>query len=241
LNNNLIALHAGKMMGLEGKDTLRNDLLYMDMEGRIVGKKFPFTTPLYYEFSYAFTRPDADGTFHYAKQFDYSIYSVRDTSQPQVFLELDYGKTMATVEDLKGPSMEDFLELQKEGKRLATDNPINTYDQFALINIKSVNTSEKIKVSLILIDKNSGNQTAFGTDSLFSLGNFNGFPISIPRDSYKTHFLFKMEAIDLYQTIHSLSAGQIKILKKKAGGFDRVLDINQEDNPVLVYYRFRDF
>jgi hypothetical protein len=235
LNNNLIALHAGKMTSLKPDDNIRNDLIFMDMQGKIVGRKFPFDMLLWYEFSNAFTRPDADGSYYYSKQFDFNIYRVRDTSQPEVFMRLDYGNSMASLDDLKGPSMEDFMVLQKEGKRLSTDNVINTYRQFALINFTGR------RLTLIVINKKTGEQMMFGTDSLFSMGRYHGLPISIPRDSYKDHFLFRMEAIDLYQAIRTLTEDQIKILKKQVKGFDRILNIKEEDNPVLFYYKFRDF
>ncbi|TSA34175.1 MAG: hypothetical protein D4R64_12460 [Porphyromonadaceae bacterium] len=81
----------------------------------------------------------------------------------------------------------------------------------------------------------------FGADSLSCLGNFHGFPVKIPRDSYKTHFLSMFDAVDLYQIIKSLSSDQINTLKKKIKGFDRILNIKEEDNPVLVYFKFKDF
>jgi hypothetical protein len=61
------------------------------------------------------------------------------------------------------------------------------------------------------------------------------------KDTYKTHFLYTIEAVDLYDLIQKLSPEQIKMLKKQVKGFDRILNIKLEDNPVLVYYRFRDF
>jgi hypothetical protein len=235
LNKNLIALHVGKQTSLEPNDNIRNDLVFLDMQGHIVSRQLPFDKLLWYEFSNAFTRPDADGSYYYSKQFDFNIYKVRDTGQPEVFMRLDYGKSMARLDDLKGPSMEDFLVLQKEGKRLSTDNVINTYRQFALINFTGR------RLTLIVIDKKTKKQMLFGTDSLFSLGNYHGLPVSIPRDSYQDHFLFRMEAIDLYQAIRLLSRDQLEKLKKRITGFDGILNIKEEDNPVLVYFQFRDF
>jgi len=113
LNKNLIALHIGKFNGIKGNDTLKNDLVFLDIEGHIVGRHFPFETPLFFEFGNPFTRPDADGSYYYSKQFDFNIYRVKDTSQPTVFLKLDYGKCMGTLADHKGPPLR-ILEYYKQ-------------------------------------------------------------------------------------------------------------------------------
>jgi hypothetical protein len=93
----------------------------------------------------------------------------------------------------------------------------------------------------VVINKKTLNLKAFGTDSLSSPGNFHGFPLRLPQDTYKNYFLFTMDAVDLSDLIQKLSTEQIKTLKKHIKGFDRILDIKPENNPVLVYYRFRDF
>ena len=235
LNKNTIALHGGKMIGLDGNKPVGSDLVFMDLNGKITGRKFPFSTPLSFEFSNAFTRPNADGSYYYSKQFDFNLYQVKDTSQPDIFLKFDYGKGMVTLDDLKGTGMDGLSILRKEGKTFTIDRPFNTYDQLGLINYKDR------KTSLLIINKKTLKMMAFGTDSLSSPGNFHGFPVRLPVDTYKTHFLYTMDAVDLYDLIQNLSPDQIKTLKKHVKGFDKILSIKQEDNPVLVYYRFRDF
>jgi hypothetical protein len=235
LNKNLIALHGGKMVGLNGTEPEKSDLIFMDLEGKIVARQFPFDNSLRFEFSNAFTRADADGSYYYSKQFDFNLYKIKDTSQPEIFLKFDYGKSMASIDDLTGTDINALGVLRKEGKRFSIDYLLNTYRDLLLYNNKDG------KTSLLLINKKTTNLIAFGVDSLSSLGNFHGFPVKPPRDSYKTHFLSTMDAVDVYDIIHKLSADQIKILKKQVRGFDRILNIKQEDNPVLVYYKFRDF
>lgn len=235
LNKNTIALHGGKMVGLDGNEPMGSDLIFLDLNGKIIGRKFPFTTPLSFEFSNAFTRPNEDGSYYYSKQFDFNLYQVKDTNQPQVYLKFDYGKGMVTLDGLNGTGMDALGVLRKEGKTFSLDQLYNTYRQLGLLNFRDR------KASLLLINKKTLNLKSFGTDSLSSPGNFHGFRVRLPQDTYKDYFLYTLEAVDLYDLIHKLSPEQIKTLKKQIKGFDRILDIKREDNPVLVYYRFRDF
>ena len=83
-------------------------------------------------------------------------------------------------------------------------------------------------------------QTLLGTDSLSSPGNYFGFPIRFFRDSYDDHFLYVMEAMEIHELIASYTEEQKRILAKKIRGFKQLLNIGIDDNPVLVYVRFKN-
>ncbi len=235
LKDGLIAVHCGRMINIYKNDTIKNDMVVMDWDGNIVSRNFPFDYQLQFEFSSAFTGPNADGSYLYSRQLDYNIYRVKDSNPPELFLKLDYGPAMASQKDLEGPSMENLAVLRKEGKIWAIDQVTNSFQHLALANYKDR------KASLLLIDKKSKNLMAFGTDSLSRLGNYFGLPIKIPYYSYKTYFLSLMDAIDVRQLIQSLTADQKRTLTSKVKGFDRILNIAENDNPVLVYFKFRNF
>ncbi|MCK5820310.1 MAG: 6-bladed beta-propeller [Bacteroidales bacterium] len=234
LNNNLIALYLSKMSGFTSVDT-KHDLIFMDLGGNIVAKQFPHNTRLHFAFGAPFTRPDPDGTFYYSMQFDFNLYSLKDTSRPQIAFSLDYGNHAASIDDLSGPGIEDLGALNKQGKKSYMDHPINTKKDLALINYKDR------KTSMMLINKKTQQLRLFGTDSLRNLGYLHSFPIHIPRDSYKENFIVIHDAVDLYTIIQSLSSEQKNKLNKRIKGFDQILNIKEDDNPVLVYYNFKSF
>ena len=235
LKDGHIAVHCGRMINIFKIDTIKNEMVVIDWDGNIVSRHFPFDTPLYFEFSSAFMAPNADGSYLYSRQLDFNIYRIKDSGPPELFLKLDYGAAMSSPKDLEGPTMENLANFRKAGKIWAIDQATNSFQHLALVNHKDR------KSSLLLIDKESRNLMAFGTDSLLSLGNYFGMPIKAPFHSYKTHFFSLMEAIDVRQVLQSLTADQKRTLAIKVKGFDRILDIEENDNPVLVYFSFRDF
>jgi len=235
LNESLLAVHCGRMINIYKNDTIKNDMVVMDWDGNIINRHFPFEFPLYFEFSSAFTAPNADGSFLYSRQSDFNIYRVKDSNPPELFLKLDYGPAMASQKDLEGPSMENLEALRKTGKIWAIDQVTNSFQHLALTNYKDR------KASLLLIDKKTKKMVSFGTDSISSLGRYYGLPVKIPWYAYKTHFLYPMDAIDVRQVLQSLTEDQKRILARKVKGFERILNIGENDNPVLIYVRFKDF
>jgi hypothetical protein len=235
LKDGHIAVHCGRMINIFKNDTIKNDMVVMDWDGNIVSRHFPFEYQLHFEFSSAFMTPNADGSYLYSRQLDFNIYRIKDSGPPELFLKLDYGAAMSSPKDLEGPSMENLANFRKEGKIWAIDQATNSFQHLALVNHKDR------KTSLLLIDKVSRNLMAFGTDSTSSPGKYFGLPIRPPWGSYKTHFLYPMDAIDILQVLQSLTADQKHTLAGKVKGFDRILDIEENDNPVLVHFRFRDF
>jgi hypothetical protein len=234
LQNGNIALHVGRFVNSVGENLILNELIIIDPKGNVVQTYFPFEKPLMFDFGNAFTRPDADGSFYYSKQFDFNLYRINNDGEPEVYLKLDYGSHMASINDLNGSTIEDLMVLVKEGKRSAIDEMVNTSDHLLLKNQKDR------KSSMLVINKKSLELSAFGTDSLFTAGDYYGFPIRLPRDSYQDHFFFVMQAIDVHEALSSLSETQKQLLRKKVRGFNRIVNIGIEDNPVLVYFRFKD-
>ena len=234
LKNGNMALHIGRLVDPQEHKNGLYELLILDPKGNIVQNYFPFENRLYFEFSNPLTRPDVDGTCYYSKIFDYNLYRLLPDGKPEVFLRFDYGKQMATIDDLTGPGMENLAELRKQGKRWTIDDMINTTDHLVLVNRKDQ------KTSLLVVNKKTLVITTFGTDSLSSPGNYFGFPIRFIRDSYKDQFYYVMEAIEVNELIASLSDEQKRILTRKIRGFKQLLDTGIEDNPVLVFFRFKN-
>jgi|GEM_PF-1504761 len=234
LQNGNIALHAGRLFNPGGENLFPNELIIIDPKGNVVQKYFPYEKPLMFDFGNAFTRPDADGSFYYNKQFDFNLYRINNDGEPEVYLRLDYGSNMASVNDLSGSTIEDLMSLVKVGKQSAIDEMVNTSDHLVLNNRKDG------KSSLVVINKKSLELSAFGTDSLFTADDYYGFPIRLPRDSYQDHFFIVMQAIDVHEVLSSLTETQKQLLRNKVKGFNRIVNIGIEDNPVLVYYRFKE-
>ena len=234
LQNGNTALHIGRLVNPEGDNLHLNELVILDPEGSIVQKHFPYTSLLHFEFGNPLTRPDKDGTVYYSKQFDFNLYRLAPDGKPEVHLRLDYGSHMAKLEDMEGPDLDNLMRLQKQGKRTVIDDLINTTDYLLLTNRKDR------KTSLILINKKSLKLNTFGTDTLFTAGDYQGFPVRVPKDSYQDHFFFVMDAGDVHEVIATLSEEQKRILSKKIRGFKQLLNIGIDDNPVLVFVRFKD-
>jgi hypothetical protein len=234
LKNGNIALHIGRLVDPQEHNFDLNEMLILDMDGKIVQKYFPFENRLYFEFSNPFTRPDADGTSYYSKCFDYNLYRLLPDGKPEVCLKIDYGKPMATIDDLAGPGLENLAELRKQGKRWTIDDMVNTTDHLMLINRKDR------KTSLLVVNKKTLEITAFGTDSVSSPGKYHGFPVRFIRDAYKNHFYYVMEALEIHDLMASLSPEQKRTLTKKIKGFKQLMNIGIDDNPVMVFFRFRE-
>jgi hypothetical protein len=126
LQNGNLALHAGRFFNPGNDNHILNELIIIDPKGNVVQTYFPYEKPLMFDFGNAFTRPDADGTFYYSKQFDFNLYRINNDGEPEVYLTLDYGTHMASINDLSGSTIEDLMTLVNEGQRSAIDEMVNS-------------------------------------------------------------------------------------------------------------------
>jgi hypothetical protein len=78
-------------------------------------------------------------------------------------------------------------------------------------------------------------------DSLASMGNFRGVPIHFPRHTNGSWFIADYEGIGWFEMIKTLSEDQKAILRKEVPGFMEAEKVTADGNPVLVYYRLKNF
>lgn len=73
------------------------------------------------------------------------------------------------------------------------------------------------------------------------IGNFKGCPVYIPRQTKGSWFVSVTDGINWFESIIKLKEDQKVILRKEVEGFIEGEKVTMDGNPVLVYYRFKDF
>ena len=78
-------------------------------------------------------------------------------------------------------------------------------------------------------------------DSLEQIGAWGGFPVKIPEWSFEESFIYESTAIDFMELLDGMDEADKIILRKKVPGFSEAEGLTIDDNPVLVYYKLKNF
>ena len=189
--------------------------------------------PLRFYFGAPFTRPDPDGTYYYTRQFDFNIYSINDIGAPDTAFQIDYGTYTGSIDELNGIDIEAFDAYRKSGKLLRNIEFLNVGSYLAFFNRK--NGSNHIR----LLNKNSLELHLFKADSLKNFAPKYGFPVELAKDTYKNNFITVFDAVEMIEMMESITAEQKKTLQKEISGFDLLESLDENDNPVLVFYKMK--
>ncbi len=233
LKDNNIALHISKMHSYINDSTC-SDLAFLDMEGNVLERHMFHNRPLRFAFGNPFTRPDSDGTYYYTRIFDFNIYSVKGVGEPDTAFQIDYGTDAGSIDDLKGNDIEAYDVFRKSGKLMRIDGPLNVGKHLAFFNYQTGS------IHMRLLNKSSMEMNHFKADSLKNFAPEYGFPIELAKDTYKDNFITVFDAVEMIEIMESITAEQKKTLQKEIPGFDLLESLDENDNPVLVFYKMKN-
>ncbi len=238
VDTDLFAILLGRINRSHVEDTTQHEMVFINREGEKVSlhKPFKYTFPRGVT-SVDFTGPDKPGQFYINIAYTTNIYEVGPGDHFELKYRFDYldqGIDTTLLNDKR------FMQSPKADYNL---KGFTDLDHIA-VNQNSIMfwapNVDKEEMGFRLINRKSGNQRSVFLDTTFSLGNYYGIPIGFARTSYKDCFIEKAEAIDILESLEEMTDEQKSTLSKSKG-FDRLAGLKEDDNPVLVFYRAKDF
>ncbi|MCK5820309.1 MAG: 6-bladed beta-propeller [Bacteroidales bacterium] len=91
-----------------------------------------------------------------------------------------------------------------------------------------------------MINRKTGNQKSIFWNKNQNIGEYHGIPISFGPNASGEYFYHRKDAIDMLETIEALTEVQKDALSKSKG-FNKLKNLKEDDNPVLVLYKVKDF
>lgn len=240
LANGLFACYRGRL----NNPTINNQdlyqIFYLNREGQIISKQL--------QFSYLmpstsgggkFTQSGVEGVYFINPEYGYNIYEVGPGNQLLIKYKFSFGDhnidtTLLNSERImksKQPKQHFGTSMTHLNQLTITSNTISFWGPI----IKS-----EISYGTRQINRKSGHVRFMELDSLSSFGQYSGIPIYFESKSFGGHFIFSIEAIEMREILNKLTPEQTKKLSKSKG-FNKLATLNEEDNPVLILYKVKDF
>jgi hypothetical protein len=230
IGKDLVAVHAGRF----GFNKTNCELAVLDLNGKISKTYFPFKVPVQGDGCFGFAEGTKPGSALYHRRFDYNIYELF-ADRIDTLLTVDFGSAAIDTGAFLNTETADKLN-EESGKIFGFASLANTPDHL-LANIYRNDGFRGVWV----LDHQSKNQLNLAMDSLASMGNFRGVPIHFPRHTNGSWFIADYEGIGWFEMIKTLSEDQKAILRKEVPGFMEAEKVTADGNPVLVYYRLKNF
>jgi hypothetical protein len=97
-----------------------------------------------------------------------------------------------------------------------------------------------IRYGTRFVNRTTGHVRFMQLDSLFQYGHYEGFPVDYATKSSGDNFVYTKDAIEVVEIMKTLTREQHKALSKFKG-FNRLDGLKEDDNPVLVLFKVKDF
>lgn len=235
---NNFALHLGRFSQMGIADKGGNGLIVVSKEGELVEKYFPFSSPVMYELGTGFSQGLSGPGRSYYKMLDANIYQINPDLSLDTIWRFDFGSFNPDTSQLLRPGAEGVKKLNE----LEKTNPF--FDITSMCQ-----TSNTLMITIyhnrirfnIYLNNLTHNKIILVTDSLGSTGTWNSLPIHSPEWTYNESFIYELSAIDWLETINGLDEKSKTKLRKTIPGFEKAEQISVEDNPILIYYKVKDF
>lgn len=239
IQKGLFACYTGRLSIPNTNNQDLHQVFFLNREGQTISKHLPFKYLMPSSIGAHFSQSGIDGVFFINPAYEFNIYQTGPEDQFFIKYKFSFGDYGINTSLLNNEKYMMFVNPSKDfGKkftnldRLAiTSNTISFWGPV----IKS-----EIKMGTRQINRKSGNIRFMELDTLGNYGYYSGIPIYFESKSYGDYFIFTVEAINMIETLNKLSLEQKKALSKSKG-FNKLKTLKEEDNPVLILYKVKDF
>lgn len=233
------------IIGHQGRFPLRSEnkvtpseLIVIDREGTEIKQFFPYTVPLLFEYAGGFSQAINNSGTTYFKQLDPTVYQINQDLILDTLWKFDFGNLNPDTSYLFVPGV-------GGGERINNTLETNPF----LYIIRMVQNNKNLLVSHvykkiqhnIFINNSSHNKLTIKADSLEQIGDWVGFPVKIPEWSFEESFIYDVSAFDWMELLGKIDEETRDSMRKNVPGFNESEAITENDNPVLVYFRVKDF
>ena len=239
LDSGLFAYYLSR---LKGSGQMGSDFHLVEIinrEGDIISKHLPYPLQLDHEGATSISNSGENGIFFINPCFSYNIYQIGPGNQFSRKYSFSFGDSnidttlLSNEKYLSGSELRAAFLNKKEYLDYLTVTT-NTISFWAPVN------RTKIQFGTRQINRKTGHIRFIEVDSSNSSINYSGIPFEFPLKSSGEYFVLTMDAIDLMEIIRKLTMEQKQLLEK-CKGFDRLTGLKEDDNPVLILYKVKDF
>ncbi len=223
-----------------GETPYRYQLVFCNDEGQIQASYFPYTTQFQSVGVMNFSAGSRKGEYFINIPFAFDVHKISPDGDLDVEISLSFGDYDVDTTVYQGKdfiSRQDFKNLIGYEK-LTELIELNVTEN--AIAIQSFTKNPKSMGGYRYINRKTGSQLFVPMGKSDPSIMYHGFPMSGSRFSFGSYFAYLADAIDVINTIESLSEDQKKSLAKHVG-FNELSELDENDNPVLVLFKVKDF
>jgi len=232
INDTLIGIHSGRM-GYNGTSETYFDLWITNKEGVVIDKLFKYNEALSMDYGCNFMPSFEDGSVLYTRMADYSIYRISGNSVDTLY-RFDFGS--ANLDTAYYLRAENFSKVRTlSGKIQSFSTVTNTKSDLLASFLMPGETAP-----MILVNNLTGNNKYIPLDST-GMGYYFGVPVPIARWADETHRYSVIPAYLWRTVMDDLSHEQKEICRNKITGFQRSEGAMEDDNPIVIRFKFKDF
>lgn len=213
-------------------------LIITNRQGEVVERHFEFPYYLMVDFeSELIKSPDGNGSI-FVLSYDLNIYEIGPGTELKTKYTIDFGALNPDTSFLQDERVENIQKLHtlNVGKYTKPYGLAETSNTLIL----RCGSEKHQKVAFRLVNKKSGNHRTVVMDEPPKLGYFHGWPIYPYQSSSRDYLYHTLSAMDVTEKLQDLTEDQ-KMEFSKCEGFNQLSEVKEDDNPVLVMYKLKDF
>jgi len=239
LDGGLFAIYLSRLIGSGQAGSDLHLVEIINREGRIISKFLPYPFQLDHEGGTAISNSGENGVDFINPSFSYNIYQIGPGNRFLKKYSFSFGDNnidttfLSNEKHLSGVELNAAFTDKKENLDYLTVTS-NTISFWAPVN------RQKMQFGSRQINRKTGHVRFIEVDSSNNSINYSGIPLEFPLKSTGDYFIVTVDAITLLEITRKLTTEQKQFLAK-CKGFDRMAALKEDDNPVLILYKVKDF
>ena len=213
-------------------------LIITNRQGEIVERHFEFPYYLLVDSWFEFIRSPNELGNSFVLTYDLNIYEIGPGTELKVRYTIDFGGLNPDTSFLGDQRVENDQKvyLFNEGKFIKPWGFAETSNTLLL----RCGSEKHQKVAFRLINRESRNHRTVVMEDPPKLGYYHGWPIYPYLSSSGDYIYHLLNPISALELISQLSDDQKEKLAN-CEGFDKLLNIHEDDNPIVVMYKLKSF
>ena len=234
LSGDLFASYLGKLASIQP-----SQIIIFNRGGDILSNYLPFKFTMNMVSAISFVNSERKDVYYINPAYCYDIYQVGPGDSFVKKYSFNIGDSGVDTDIMNSENIRSDRDIYKQfGPKFTELSMLTITSNTFSFNGPIMKT--KIKTGKRFINRETGHVKFMEWDSLGHYGYLEGFPIGLERSSFGEYFIAIKEAIDILDVMDKLNTDQVKALSRYQG-FNSIKSLTENDNPVLVLYKVKDF
>lgn len=238
LSGELFASYLGKLP-FNSSPIPQSQVVIFNRKGDILSNYLPFEYTMNRVSAISFCNSERKDVYYINPAYSYDIFQVGPEDSFFKKYSFDLGESGVDTDLMNSEKIRSGRDIYKQfGPKFTELGMLSLTSNTISFNGPLMKTI--VKRGKRFVNRNTGHVKFMEWDSLGHYGYFEGFPIGLERSSFGEYFIASKEAIDIIDIMDKLTVDQVKALSHYQG-FNRIKSLNENDNPVLILYKVKDF